>query len=295
MAAFFVLLLALSSSSAASPYTLTLGTGTKPLADIEEMVFNWISLGGRSIDTALLYTGAQEAIQQAMLRLQPQNITRDDIFITSKVPGVLSYNATLSAVAQCLSQLGTSHIDLMLIHWPCNTTMPSTDCTTTPSLTSQRLQTWAALEALRRQGVVREIGVSNYDQLQVQEILSSPHTNTVPFVNQVEWHLGHHNQSMNHFLQSHGSTLQAYSALSGFAYPAVALSDPAVVAIAAEHNVSTAQVALRWSIQESVFVITSTTHKEYMLTDMAIFDFELSVDEMGILTALKAKGSVSVE
>ena len=228
-------------------------------------------------------TAAQEAIARA---LQRTNITRSQVLITSKVPGVLSYNDTLAAAQECLNQLGTEYIDLMLIHWPCNTSAPSTDCTTTPSLTQQRIQTWRALEDLQRRGLVHKIGVSNYDRAQVEELLVSPMVSTFPFVNQIEWHLGHHDDSMAQFLLSHNSTLQAYSALSGFAYPAVSLSNPAVVAIAAKHNVSTAQVALRWSIQRSVFVVTSTTHTEYMKTDMSIFDFKLTSEEMRKLAAL---------
>jgi len=287
---FLLLLPVINSRTTKSPFVLTLGTGTQPQADLEEMVFNWIQLGGRSVDTALLYTGAQQSIQKALRRLEPHNITRQDIFITSKIPGPLSFNDTMVAVEECQRQLGTSHIDLMLIHWPCATSVPSTNCTTTPSLRKQRLETWAALEALQKRGILSEIGVSNYDQDQVEEILD---LGSVPFVNQVEWHLGYHDQRMEEFLRSRQSTLQAYSALGGFAQPAVSLSDPTLVAIAARHNVSTAQVALRWSVQKGVFVLTSTTNTDYMLSDMAIFGFELTAEEMDVLTALTPSNSTS--
>ena len=164
---------------------------------------------------------------------------------------------------------------------------PSTNCTTTPTLTRQRLQSWRVLEDLQRRGLLRHIGVSNYNKEQVQELFSSPAVSMTPLMNQVEWHLGYHDDDMAEFLRAHNSTLQAYSALSGFAHPAVSLTDPTVVAIAAQHNVTSAQVALRWSIQKSVFVITSTTKTVYMSEDMGIFNFQLTSDEMRRLDALR--------
>lgn len=138
---------------------------------------------------------------------------------------------------------------------------------------------------LQAQGRVRQIGVSNYKTEHIQELVVR--NLTLPAVNQIEWHLGWHDDQMLAYLEAHGIVMQAYSPLGGAGsqHPSVPLSS--LEQIAATHGVSTAQVALRWSLQQGVCPVTATLNVEHMKGDLGIFRFNLTQPEMTNLAQLK--------
>jgi len=137
-------------------------------------------------------------------------------------------------------------------------------------------ETWRAMEDLKKFGVVRSIGVSDYNKEQLQATLA---TATEPIeLNQVEWNPAHHDDDMLEFCRNHSILLQAWSPLGGA--KGSVLSNPAIEKAAAAHNVSTAQVTLRWSLQQGVAVVVGTANPDHQLSDRALFGFKLTDDEV---------------
>jgi diketogulonate reductase-like aldo/keto reductase len=108
------------------------------------------------------------------------------------------------------------YVDLLIMHYPClaNYSQPRDGCSRDEGQ-EQRLDTWRALQEILASGKARAIGVSNYRQCHLEALLSAPNVSTAPLVNQVEWHLGYHNDSLLEYCKAHNITLQAYSPLGG--------------------------------------------------------------------------------
>merc|ERR1719443_1651907 len=136
---------------------------------VQEGVEQWLRLGGRHIDTADDY-GTQPDVGRA---LKAANISRKEIFITTKIPGPIGRdNVTTKILKTALPQLGVEYIDLVLIHFPCRG-VNMTGCGS--EWAAERKDTWAGLVDLRKQGRIRALGVSNYDTDQVCEIGAAFH------------------------------------------------------------------------------------------------------------------------
>eukprot|EP00932_Pfiesteria_piscicida_P006517 SRR837773.16464.p3 GENE.SRR837773.16464~~SRR837773.16464.p3 ORF type:complete len:207 (+),score=87.81 SRR837773.16464:95-622(+) len=155
-------------------------------------------------------------------------------------------------------------------------------------LKQERLDTWAGLMELKRRGLIRAAGVSNYNVEQVQEIIDA--TGERPAANQVEWHLAYHNETLLSAMAARGVTLEAWGSLSGptAGHPGVSLSDKRLAPFAENHKASTAQIALRWSVHKGVVPITATCSKDHALGDLRAFDFDLTAAEVAALDALTA-------
>jgi diketogulonate reductase-like aldo/keto reductase len=251
-------------------------------------------LGGTHLDAANDYR-TQTSIGAA-LKNTPQ-YRREEVFLTTKCPGAIGYQGIIQCADDNLQMLGQftdqgpGYIDLLLVHFPftikpmCRFNSSSAECQSTPftTATKEQLQdTWRGMEELKRIGVVRSIGISDYDITQIQQTLE---TAKVPIeLNQVEWNPAHHNESMLAFCKEHGIQLQAWSPLGGA--EGSVLSNPIVKGIAAKHNVSTAQVALRWSLQRGVAVVVGTANPAHVKSDLELFGFQLADEEVASISAL---------
>merc|ERR1711957_892526 len=186
---------------------------------------NWLAQGFRGIDTALIYND-QKDIAAA---IEESGIPREEIFITSKLPGCAAAAASVDAD---LKQLNVDYIDLMLIHSHIGLSCPNT---------------WKVLEDYVAQGKLRSIGVSNFNVKQLQQIMDMA---TVPIaVNQIDYNVFKHDEEIIAFCDANNITVEAYSPLSGASGAQSVFKDETVKSIAATHNVSAAQVALRWIVQ----------------------------------------------
>merc|ERR1719379_1315737 len=209
----------------------------------------WLHLGGTHIDTANDYR-TQTSVASA-LKNTPE-YRREEVFLTTKCPGAIGYQAIIQCADDNLQMLGQfteqgpGYIDLLLVHFPfvvkpmCRFNRSSAECQTPfTTATKEQLQdTWRGMEELKRIGVVRSIGISDYDITQIQRTLE---TATEPIeLNQVQWNPLHHDEQLLAFSKTHGIQLQAWSPLGGA--EGSVLGDPLVKGIAARHNVSTAQV-----------------------------------------------------
>jgi len=261
-------------------------------------VDNWLHIGGTHVDSANDYR-TQTSVAEALVA---SGIRREDVFITTKCPGTIGYEATIQCAddnLQMLGQFGTegvAYIDLLLIHFPftqsavCRFKRNDPDCKMKMADKAALQDTWKAMEELKRIGVVKSIGVSDYSVDQMAQTLEGA---KFPIeLNQVEWNALQHDDDMLAYCKKNNIRLQAWSPLGG-ARGSV-LGEAPVKAAAAAHNVSTAQVALRWSLQQGVAVVVGTASPEHQKGDLAIFDFELTDDEMKAISALQPKATAPV-
>lgn len=267
---------------------LALGAGDTHCApDCPRAVEEALRLGFRHVDTAYEY-GTQRAVRAG---LAASGLPRGSVWLTTKIPGPVGAERAVALAEQDLKELGTDYVDLLLMHYPCLEGWPDPrDACSAEDGAEERLATWRAMEELLRQGKARHIGVSNFHLRHLRRLMAAPGVR-VPFANQVEWHLGWHDEDLLAYCRQRGITLQAYSPLGGGGTTTghnggVALDDPVVARIAAEHRRSTAQVALRWSIDKGVAVVTATTQPRHMQSDLEVLDFSLSEGEVAALDAL---------
>merc|ERR1712039_1066058 len=195
------------------------------------------------------------------------------IFVTTKVPGPIGKQEVIDKITKtALPELGVDYIDLVLIHWPCVSGKDFPDKCKPSDGYAERLATWEGLEELQKQGKIRALGVSNYNQYHVEELTK----------------LGQHDDAFLASMKHLDVKLEAWASLSGPTAGAdgVSLSDPRLQAVAARYNASTAQVALRWSVHKGVTPVTGTCNPDHAKGDLASFDFDLSEEDVAYLDSL---------
>ena len=220
--------------------------------------------GYRLFDTAQLYGNEQE-VGMAFKQLA---IPRDNIFVTTKVAEEnQGYDTAIESVKESLRKLQMDYVDLLLVHWPI-----------------ERLffDTWRAFEEMKKEGLTRSIGVSNYQMIHLQYLATQ--ANEMPVVDQIELHPLLTQKPLLQFNHQHQIVTQAWSPLGRGAV----LNEPVLKDIAAAHNKSTAQIILRWHFQNGVSFIPKSVHEERIAQNADIYDFELNAQEMAQIDALNA-------
>lgn len=225
-----------------------------------------IKHGYRSIDTAAIYeneAGVGQAIREA---IEEEGISREDLFITSKVwNSDLGYESTLAAYEASLNKLGLDYLDLYLIHWP---------------VEGKYKDAWRALETLYKEGKVRAIGVSNFQVHHLEDLLKDAEIK--PMINQVEYHPRLTQLEVKTFCQDNGIQLEAWSPLM----QGQLLDQPVLKDIANKYNKTVPQVILRWDLQNGVVTIPKSTKEHRIVENANIFDFELSNEDMELINSL---------
>lgn len=250
-----------------------LGLGVFQIEDdkvLKQAVLAAIKAGYRHFDTATLYRNEQ-ALGEA---LADSGIARDDLFVTSKVWNtVTTYDGTKQAFADSLKKLNMDHLDLYLIHWP----------------TEGYLEKWRALEDLYSQGLVRAIGVSNFEKKDLDTLLA--HARVKPAVDQVETHPYYQRPELHALLKDLGIAYESWSPLGRAKNGA--LQDPLLQKIGQKHNKTVAQVIIRWHLQKGEIVIPKSTHEQRIFENSNVFDFALSADEMKQIEILDKNESMN--
>jgi diketogulonate reductase-like aldo/keto reductase len=236
-----------------------------------------LSLGYRHLDTALGYR-TQGALARA---IDDSKVAREDLFLVSKVPGGLNGSETAHAIEQSLAELRTTTIDLMLIHSP-----GSWAGVGSPSL---RQESWRALEAAWARGQLRAIGVSHFCPRHVEDLLKLGGKAPIA-VNQVEYHCGMGPSSVNQtdgpgFDRLRGILFESFMPFCGQCHDDELLNGELTTGIGKAHGKTGAQVALRWLVQQGIPVIPRSGSAKHQAENLAIFDFQLSADEMRRLSA----------
>ena len=233
-----------------------------------------LELGYRHIDTAAYYKNEQsvgEAIKKS-------GIAREEIFVTSKLWNTEhSYEKALTALDASLKALSLDYLDLYLIHWP----RPA--CIREEWETANA-ETWRALEDAKRQGKIKSIGVSNFMPKHLEALLKT--AEILPAVNQIEYHIGQTTPETVNYCRQKGILIEAWAPLNR----GLALNNEKIAQIAEKHGKSTAQIHLRYCLQNGVLPLPKSVTPERIKENMEIFDFELSLDEMRELDALPYLG-----
>jgi diketogulonate reductase-like aldo/keto reductase len=221
-----------------------------------------LEAGYRHIDTAALYANESEVGEA----IHASGIPREQIFVTTKLwNNDHGYEHALKAFDESIGRLGLDYVDLYLIHWPVETL---------------RHDSWRALEQILKDGRARAIGVSNYTVTHLDEILGR--CETPPAVNQVEFHPFLYQVELLEYCRSHNIKLEAYSPLT----KGLKLGDERLVSMAEKHGRSVAQIMIRWALQHNLVVIPKSENKARIGENAAVFDFDLSEDDMSSINGL---------
>lgn len=220
-----------------------------------------LDAGYRHVDTATMY-GNEEEVGRAV---QESGLRREDVFVTTKLPPdrVGRERETLEA---SLTALGTDHVDLWLIHWP-------------PENPTDNIPVWRELLAARDEGLARAVGVSNYGTGQLDELIQATEEN--PAVNQIRWSPSLYDRQRHKEHRDRGVVLEGYSP-----FKTSDLAHPVLTRIAAAHDVSPAQVVLRWHVDHEIVVIPKSVTPERIRVNADIFHFSLTAEEMRDIDAL---------
>ena len=233
---------------------------------IDDAIQAALDAGYTAFDTATAYDN-EEQIGRALHKL---GVNRSELFITTKLwnpQHVQGYNACIEACKQSLAWLRLDVIDLYLIHWP----VPSRGKT---------VEAWRALIQLQKEGLVRSIGVSNF-HIHHLEMLERE-TGVIPSVNQVERHPWLNQRELIDYCRAKNILVEAYSPLMRGHIK----DEPVLAEIGDRHKKSAAQAVLRWHIQGGVACIPKSVHANRIQENAALFDFDLSDDEMASIDAL---------
>ncbi|MBG6085045.1 aldo/keto reductase [Zhihengliuella flava] len=239
-----------------------------PDPEAEQIVGTALGAGYRHLDSAALY-GNEAGVGRALSAAMSGGLAREDLFITSKVWNEdQGYESTLRAFDATRADLGLDYLDLYLIHWPC-------------PARGLYLETYRALERLHRDGLVRAIGVSNFQPAHLDRLLQ--HAEIPPAVNQVELHPWLQQRELRAVHADLGIATEAWSPLARGRL----LEDPTLTAIATTHGVSVAQVVIRWHLQEGNIVFPKASAPERIRANADVFDFALSQAELEAIAALE--------
>jgi diketogulonate reductase-like aldo/keto reductase len=253
--------------------TLGLGVFQSPPAETSQAVEAAIGTGYRLIDTAAAY-GNEREVGEGIRR---SGIARDEIFIETKVwISDYGYDETLHSFDKSARKLGVDRLDLLILHQPL------------PSAFDRTLGAYRALEKLLADGRVRAIGVSNFMPGHLERLLSK--ATVVPTVNQIEVHPYFQQRALQNVNAEHGILTQAWSPIGGItSYRGMAkrsFDDPTLLEIARDHGKSAVQVMLLWHLQEGRSAIPKSVHPARIAANFAVFDFELTREQIAAIDAL---------
>jgi 2,5-diketo-D-gluconate reductase A len=225
-----------------------------------------LEAGYRHIDTAQMY-GNEREVGQAV---RASGIDRSEVFVTSKLNnGFHRPDDARREFDRTLAALDLGYVDLFLIHWP----LPG-------AYDGDFVSTWRTLAEFHQEGRARSVGVSNFQVAHLERLVAE--TDLVPAVNQVEVHPYFCNDTVRAYARAHGIVTEAWSPIAR----GKVLSDGTVTRIAAEVGRTPAQVVLRWHLQRGDVVFPKSTTPSRIRENLALFDLELTEDQMAALSAL---------
>ncbi|MGH0148344.1 UNVERIFIED_CONTAM: hypothetical protein FKN15_012889 [Acipenser sinensis] len=267
---------------------------------VKQAVLSALDSGYRHIDCAAAYGNEQEVGEALRERVGPgKPIKREHVFVTSKLWNTKHHPDDVEpACRKSLADLGLPFLDLYLMHWPMafergEVAMPRNADGTLRYADTDYRDTWRAMEKLMDQGLVRAIGLSNFNARQTNDILDiSKHK---PVVNQVECHPHLTQKELLTHCRARGIMLTAYSPLGSPDRPWASpeephlLDDPQIVALARRYGKTPAQVIIRWQVQRGVVCIPKSTTPSRIKENIQVFDFTLSEEDVKLIESFNRK------
>lgn len=244
------------------------GLGTFRLSGqtVIDSVKTALEVGYRAVDTAQIYANEAE-VGQAIAESQ---LNRDELFITTKIwTENYAPDKLIPSLKESLRKLRTDAVNLTLIHWPA------------PKLGVSIAEVMQALLEAKQQGLTEHIGISNFNIELTRQAIDSIGLQHIA-TNQIELSPYLQNHRLVGFLQAQKIDVTSYMTL---AYGKV-LNDPLLLEIAAQHQVSSAQIALAWALQQGFAVIPSSTRREHLIANLAAQEIQLTKDEMTAIAKL---------
>jgi len=277
-----------------------LGLGTwlaKAKGEGSQAVIDAIDAGYRHIDTALIYENEVEVGAGIKAKIDDGTVKREDLFVTTKLWDTAHRpDCVLPACKKSLSNLGLDYVDMYLIHWPIGL-RPGDDLfpkdaegTIIYDNETDLADTWKEMENLVKLGLVKAIGVSNFNHKQLEHIIQK---GTIPPAhNQIEMHPYFPNNKLVDFCKKHNITVVAYSPFGSPSHPALRagypklLEDPRLTEVGKKYGKGANHVILRWLLQKGVSTIPKSSNKGRIIDNFNVFDFTLTEEEMKVVESL---------
>lgn len=227
--------------------------------------------GYRLFDTAQMY-GNEDDLGTALKSL---NVDRDDYFITTKVAEKnQGYQSAIDSVKESLRKLQLDYVNLLLVHWPIN---------------GHFFETWQAFEDMKKEGLTKSIGVSNYGMVHLQYLATQAHE--MPVVDQLECHPWLSEKPMIDFNNQHHIVTQAWAPLGRGRI----FEEPIIKSLAEKYSKSPAQIILRWHLQNGLSFIPKSAHAARIKQNADIYDFQLTSDDMKQMNSINKNVRISQE
>lgn len=227
--------------------------------------------GYRLFDTAQMY-GNEDDLGAALKSL---NVDRDDYFITTKVAEKnQGYQSAIDSVKESLRKLQLDYVNLLLVHWPIN---------------GHFFETWQAFEDMKKEGLTKSIGVSNYGMVHLQYLATQAHE--MPVVDQLECHPWLSEKPMIDFNNKHHIVTQAWAPLGRGRI----FEEPIIKSLAEKYSKSPAQIILRWHLQNGLSFIPKSAHAARIKQNADIYDFQLTSDDMKQMNSINKNVRISQE
>ncbi|OIL40044.1 2,5-diketo-D-gluconic acid reductase [Oenococcus oeni] len=255
-----------------------IGFGTWQSADGEEAynAVKWaLEAGYRHIDTAAAY-GNEESVGQA---IKDSGIKREDLFVTTKLWNYQrdNYENSLRGFHDSITRLELDYVDLYLIHWP-------EPIEYRDHWQSLNADSWRAMEKIYKDGKTRAIGVSNFREKHIDELMKT--AEIAPMVNQIFLNPGDQEKDLVTYNKNHNILTEAYSPLG----TGNLLDNPELKKLADKHGVDVAQILIRWNLEKGYLPLPKSTHQKYIESNKKVFSFQLDYDDHKTLDALDGQG-----
>jgi len=236
-----------------------------PPSEAEVATAEALRVGYRHLDSAAVY--ANEA--EAGAALAKSGLAREDVYVTTKLWNPdHGYDEAMRAFDTSMAKLGFDQLDLYLIHWQCKQH-------------GKFIDTWRALIDLQKSGRVKSIGVSNFKEPALRQLIDA--TGVIPVLNQIELHPWLPQLDMRAVHAEYGIATESWSPLAS----GQLIDDPTLAAIAAKHGKSTAQVMIRWHLQQGLIVLPKSVTPSRIAENIDVFGFELDDEDMATIAGME--------